>query len=391
MKKLYCAVAVSLACASGVASAIDLTDYTVPVSKYSDTFVDGKFNTKTGNQDKTSYDLNLNLNTENVNSTVYHTLRLKGDALVDAHQKASNTEKFQKDIVVNVQGNIDNYFKDDNRLFWFGSAEYGYQNSAVDDRIKAGVGIGYGRVFDATPLAKVLRIEEELREHGVIKGGTISDKTYIKLAEVIDREDEFKSKHGADEYKPYYFEAFEAILKEEGVLREGGLGATGSLFMNRVLYDEKVSTRRHGWVVRGGTNVVFSDFSGSANSDPSLDIEIEYAKPYGYKHQFDEVFQYSTVFSNDTDQNFSNRVSYTYEVSDMIDIENVWDLTYTLSGTPATTDVINNKLSSSFRYYLSNRISTGFTVSLSKITDDINNNTDEPDLATFFDIRYRLK
>ena len=57
-------------------SAIELTDYTNPVSEYDEAFIEGKLNTKSGNQDQTSYDLNAVVDWESVYSSLPRTWRV---------------------------------------------------------------------------------------------------------------------------------------------------------------------------------------------------------------------------------------------------------------------------------------------------------------------------
>jgi len=258
-----------------------------------------------------------------------------------------------------------------------------------DFRLPIGAGVGYGRVINATPLAKVLRFEEELREHGLITG-EISPATYIALARIVDKQQEFRSRYGDQEYKAYWFIAMEELLRLEGVLKGGKLGAAGTLHMDRVLFDEPISVRKHGWLVRGGVGLVVQDYDGNSG-DPSLDAEFEYAKPYGYRGQFINVLRYSAILDGDTGHIVSNNMSYSYELSDRIDWVNRWKIQYDKAGDGGT-DTLSNTLSSTFRYYLTNIISVDATVAVNDYEDDIDGNgNDDVDISTFVGVRYRLK
>lgn len=376
---------------SAIAHAIELTDYTNPVSRYEDAFVEGKLSTNSGNQDQTSYNGNLNLDWQSAYSSLPRTFGLRANALADVSRGPNDGDEQQKAVSANVAGNVDNYFKNDNTWFWYGSGEVGYLEDAENELVKVGAGVGYGRVINATPLAVTLRVVEKLREHGVLTRDLTKDQ-YLTVASIIERENEFKTQYGADEYKPYFFKAIEEELKSAGVLRDESMGAIGALFMDRVIYDEPISTRKHGWVARVGAGLVVQDYTGETDNDPSLDAVFEYAKPYGVRGQFQDILSYSTIFADNTDQLVSNNMSYTYELSDRVDWENRWTVDYLKSGDDEVNDILTNALATTFRYYLTNRVSAGATLSLAQVEDDIDDNgNDDTSVATFFDIRYRLK
>ena len=379
----------SIICTPLTAHAIQITDYWVPKSEYQQAFLLGKFNSKTGNQDTTSYNLTLEGNYDYNLTSLPRNWRVLLDGIANVSHGPNDEDKTDKNIIANAHANVDNYFKEGEKLFWFGSADLGYLDDADDQFAKIGAGIGYGRVINATPLAKTLRVEEELREHGVVIG-QMKDADYLAIARVIDRESEFRSRYGAEEYKSYWFGEIESRLKAAGVLKNGQLGASGAIHMDRVLDAESISVRKHGWVVRGGVGLVVQDFNGN-KGDPSLDFEWEYAIPNGYKGQFINTLNYSTVLADHTDQTFRNTMTYTHEIGDRIDWENKWRAVFQVSGGNAN-DILTNIVSSTFRYYLTNRINLDATVAITNVEDDIDgNNNDDTDVTTFLGVRYRLK
>lgn len=392
MKNKFAALStLSLLSAAMSAQAIELTDYQIPDSDYEEAFLQGSLNTQSGNQDQTSYDANLNASWQAVSSSMMQTRRIQAGGLAEVSRGPDEGDKSVDNSSGSLLAGVDNYFKADSPWLWYGSGELGYLSSAEDPFVKAGVGIGYGRVINATPLAKVMRIEEELREHGVITG-RLTDAQYLALARVVGREDQFRSQYGADEYLPYFVAALEDELKAAGVLSAHSLGAIGALYIDRVLNDEPIGVRKHGWIARVGTGVVLQDYTGESDNDPTLDASFEYAVPYGFKGQFVDLLSYSTIFGDNVDQLVSNRMSYTYELSDRVDWENTWLLDYQITGDDEAEDIITNALASTFRYYLSNRLSAGATVSATQVEDNIDDNqNDDLSVATLFDIRYRLK
>ncbi len=379
----------SLLLAPAMTQAITLTDYKDPTSTWEEAFLNGSFNAKSGNQDQTSYDLTVDAFYEHNYSSLARNWQVHLDGEADISRGANEGDPTLNNSNANTRANIDTYFKKHPKVFWFAQGDVGYRDDADSVRLEFGGGLGYGRVINATALAKVLRIEEELREHGVILG-RISDEVYLELAQIIDRGNEYKGKYGLDEYKSYWIADFEAVLKREDLLRTGALGAVGVLQMDKVLFQEPVSIRKHGWVVRIGAGVVVQDFEGN-DSDPTLGIEYEYAHPSGYKGQFIDRLTYATIIGKNTNQRITNEMSYTYEVSDRIDWLNAWKLDWNILGGDAK-DNVSNTLSSSFRYYITNRVAANATLSLTKTEDNIDgNDNDETDATLFFGVTYRLK
>jgi hypothetical protein len=371
------------------ASAIQLTDYMDPESHWEEAFVLGQFNTKSGNQDQTSYNLNLDANYLNNYSSLPRVWKIELDGNSNISRGPNDGDESIDASQANASATVDNYFNDKDKTFWYGSANLGYQDDKDDIYAKIGGGVGYGRVINATPLAKVLRFEEELREHGLITG-KITEATYLALARIVDKELEFKSRYGEQEYKAYWFIAMEELLRLDGVLKGGKLGAAGTLHMDRVMFDEPISVRKHGWLVRGGIGLVVQDFNGN-KGDPSLDLEWEYAQPHGYRGQFINLLRYSTILADDTGHVVTNNMSYSYELSDRVDWVNRWKLLYEKASDTGD-DTLTNNLSSTFRYYLTNIISVDATLALNHIEDDIDDNgNDDVDVSTFLGVRYRLK
>jgi hypothetical protein len=372
-----------------LAGAIQITDYLDPESSYEEAFVLGQFNSKSGNQDQTSYDLALKANYEKNYSSLPRSWRFLADGSTDISRGSNRIDKRQERSFANLHANIDTYLFKERPVFWFGSGDIGYLSDAKNEFLKFGIGIGYGRVINATPLARLLRVEDELREHGIVLG-RISDLEYLDMARIVAREDEFRSRYGTDEYKAYWFEAVEKQLQSAGVLKTGQLGALGALQMNRVLSDEAIKIRKHGWSLRTGLGLIVQDFQGN-HVDPSIDVIWEYAKPQGYRGQFINTLSYSKILTNKSGHLLKNDISYTWEISDLIDWENRWNIVIDKTDLDDKNTTANT-LSSSFNYYITNRISADATVSATKTEDNIDgNDNDATDIATFIGIRYRLK
>lgn len=396
MRTKFWPISLPLALLATAANGIEITDYKDPRSTWEEAYISALFNSKSGNQDQASFDLTLDAFYEHNFSSLPQTWQVHIDGETDLSRGAKKGDNTEDNTLANLRANLDTYFENKPNTFWFGQFETNYDDERDNPRIEVGAGIGYGRVINATPLAKVLRIEEELREHGVILG-RMTDEEYLELAQIIDRESEYRGKFGADEYKSHWFSDFEEVLKRIGVLRDGALGAIGVLQMDRVLFDALPNTRKHGWLVRAGVGYLVQNYEGD-ESDPSLGATFEYAHPSGYKGQFINRIVYSTVFGDDTNQFVTNTMSYSHEISDRISWINSWKMSWDIHEGEKE-DIVRNGLSTAFRYYLANRITANISVSATKVDDGIDHdpndtnteNNDDLDVVTFFSISYRLK
>jgi len=373
--------------------AIEMTDYKVDDNYYENAYLNGQLNVDSGNQDQTSYNLHLNANAEVVKSTLPYSWDLRFNGNSDFSQGKNSDDDSIESYDTKATGHVDKYLQNNDKFFVYGSGELGYQKGSEADKaddpfVKVGTGAGYGRVYNATPLAKALRIVEDLLEYKIIKSD-LSDKAYIALATVISQEDDYLSKYSAEEYKKYWYEAMEKVLKDNGALDKESLGAFGIVRMDEILRVEKVSARKHGWKVRGGIGKILSNYDGES-TDPTLDAEFEYGLPIGHEVQFSELLTMSKTLNSDSDAQFllGNEMKYTYEISNRIDWDNSWLLGYQKND--KADDLVKNTLTTGFNYYLANRLSFDTTFSLSKISSGVGEETDW-NQNFYAGIRYRLK
>lgn len=374
---------------------IEITDYVDPESFYEEARVDATFNLKSGNQDQTSFNGNASGFYEVNYSTLPFTWSIDLEGNLDLDRGSADEDSTEKGYDFLTSGNFDKYFNNTSDLLGYGSLELGYRrpfgaDEDDDPYVKLGAGVGYGRVINATPLAKVLRFIEELMDYQVITREP-DEQTYLTMASIVSREDEFESRYGHEDYKQYWIGELEKVMQKAGLLKNNTIGAVGVIKMHDVLIDEPISVRKHGWIAKGGIGYVASNYDGS-DSDPSLDASFEYALPIGHKFQFIELAKYSTILASDTVHNLTNRMSGTYEVSDRIDWVNFWDLNVTLPTEDDAKDIITNALESSFRYHLTNRFDAVLSVKLTQVEDDVDDNgNDDLDTAVNMGVSYRLK
>jgi len=284
--KLATAVSVAIMAAAGSANAeVTLYDYTEATSSYEDAYIDGSFSADGGNQGQTSYDADLSVSYDRVFSSPNRNIGITAGAEGSVGRGATEGAGSSSTYSANVAATADNYFRPGSKgAFWYGSGQLGAVKDAENVYSKIGVGLGYGRVVNVTPMAKSMRLIEALGEQGALKG-TPSKATYVSVANIIARESEYKSKYGLASYDQYWIADIEKALMASGQIGSG-LKAGGVIKANDVLQNEFISTRRHGWLVRAGMGVVLSNYDDSDGGDPSLDIGGEYHRPLNNQTQF---------------------------------------------------------------------------------------------------------
>ncbi len=372
---------------------ISLTDYTVTETYFQEAYLNGNFNLASGNQYQTSYSGTGFANYKTQYSTLPLTWKLFSDASFDFNRGSAKGDSLKTGYQMVLNSDANKYFTN-SKVFLYGAIGLGYRkilgNEDADKPFsKIGLGAGYGRVYDATVLARTMMYIDDLKKYGILTN-SISDDAYLKLAKIIAKEEEYKSKYGIIEYKKYWFDDMEKILSGEGVLKDNRLSALGVMRMEEVL-NRRVSSRRHGWSIRGGVGYVFSNYDGS-DSDPSLDAKFEYALPFKYYFQLIEQLDFSTVLSNDNKINIANNLSLSYQLTDKIEWENNWILSIIMPTDKDEKDIISNTFTSAYYYYLANHISLSATLQLTKTDDGINNKgNDDLNTSLAFGIQYRIK
>ena len=391
--KMAAALSAALLTMAGTVSAeVTLYDYTEATSAYQDAYLNGQFNATDGNgHGQVAYNANLALDYDRVISSANRNIGMTFNADGSLSRSAANGASSESNYLANGSATADNYFRPGSKgLFWYGSGEVGIKKSS-DIFSKVGVGLGYGRVVNVTPMAKAMRLIEALREQGTLTANP-SKATYLKIAQVISREDEYKSKFRLGNYEQQWITDIEKALIASGQVR-GAMSAAGVIEARDVLVNERISTRKHGWLVRAGMGLILSNYDGTDGGDPSLDIGAEYHRPLSNETQFSNVAKFSSIYGDDdTGYRLNNTMSLTHELSDKIDWENTWLMDFSKAGEASGKDLTTNTLSSTFRYYLNNQLDLTATAKASNTDDDIaNNGNDDTDLSFNLGASYRLR
>lgn len=369
---------------------VTLFDYEQPTSAYEDAYVSGRLNVNSGNQDQTSHDLNIDTRYDRVFSSPDRDIKVSGNLQGSSKRGGNTGDSTVENYLGTGSVGMNKYFQPNSKgAFWYGDTELGVKKGAEDPRLKVGVGLGYGRVVNVTPMAQAIRLVEALRDKKVINS-ELSKAEYNQIAQIIGKESEYRTRHGAADYYQYWVSDIEAALKASGKTN-GDLGAAGILKSYDVLVNERISTRKHGWLVKAGVSEVLKDYDGN-NAKPALDLGTEYHRPLSNRTQFSNVASASSVLQdNDKSYTAKNSMTLTHEVSDRIDWINSWNMDYDHNDETGQ-DTTANALASTYRYYISNKLAFDTSAVLSKVDDEVDNNgNDEVSKSLFMGVTYRLK
>lgn len=390
MKKNYLASIIcgALIGPSLVHAEVTLYDYEEASSAYSDAYVSGDLNvTKNRGDDQAAYNLNLGIDTDRTLSSADRDLNVKGDLNGSVSRSGAAGADSESSYTAGLSATYDKYFvPGSNGAFWFGSASV-RANDAFDDlETTASAGIGYGRVTNVTPMAKTIRVMDELTRRGILRNKPAKG-VYQQVASIIAKEAEYASRHGSD-YELKWLGDIESVIKNSGT---PNLGAAGILKIRDVLVDENISLRRYGWKVRAGLGYVGTNFDGLTNK-PLLTAGAEYHLPLNNQTQFSNEATFNAIINDGNNgYNFNNQMSLTYEVDDRIDWENVWNLGHA-KNTNSGDDITTNSIRSSFIYEISNSLDFTTTARVSNVSGSSDmTNPDGTDRALLMGVRYRLR
>ncbi len=377
--------------------ALSMTDYKLTDTFFDEAYVNGQFSLTSPSDDEkeTSYNGHLNSYYKLRNMTLDYAQDFRIDGNYDIKKGDEPDSSSDDSYDVLATGHADKYMLNvDQDFLVYGSTTLGYRkllgaDDADDPYVQMGAGVGYGRIYDATPYAKAIRVLKDLKERNIVTE-MVSKETVLKLADLISKESEYISKYSAREYKKYWFDDMSKLLKSSGATKEE-LNSFGIIRIEEILVEENIFARYHGWIVRTGVGKILSNYDNE-DEDPTLDVEFEYGLPIGLKSQFFNKAKYSTILNGDTGHKFTNTMSYSYELSDRVDWENKWIFDYYQPTDDDQEDITSNTLSSTFSYYIANSLSLDTTLSFSQVDDGIDNNgNDDVETKLFVGARYRLK
>lgn len=372
---------------------VSLYAYEQASSAYEDAYFDGRFNMAKNGDQNSSYNLDLGIDYDKVASSANANTGYTFDAKANVNKPASDKGiKVDTQESWNVKAGVvhDRYFNPaTSKGFWYAQGDIEFQNEQGKDyagwsnpKTLATLGLGYGRVVNVTPMAEAMRIVEALNETGAMSG-TPSAQAYNQMAQIISKESEYKSKHGAN-YKQMWIRDIESALGKR-------IGAAGVIKIYDVLANDSLSTRRYGWDVRAGAGAELSNFNGrNKDVNPLIKAMGRYYYPFSNQTQFSNVAKFQTTFDDRNDTyTLSNSMGLTYEVSDRVDWVNSWDIDYV--NNEKGNDTTKNTLRTSYIYDISNSLKYDATLSYSHLNDGDKATKDKGNTAFTTGVRYRFK
>jgi hypothetical protein len=344
-----------------LAQNVTVSDYDVPVSKAKILRLNGTYNWSQSSNDTLTVVTANNAAATLTLRSFYSSLPFAWFFDVDATGGKSYSD-WTHDI--SLRPSIRKYIWEDMDWFGFAAMDVRHANTYKQIESNVQVGGGYGRYINATALAKAVRIEEHLLKEGVVKDH-MPKETMIKIANIIEREEEFKGVYGST-YEKEWYEAIEKEIRDSGYLVGNSLGAIGILRMQEVLkgINEIVNPRYYGWDLNLGVLFNISKWDKSPTDPPALDLSGRFSYPIGWSQQVDA----SAGVSTPVDSTFFKKVgivagiNYLYEFSNKINFIAGYTLNYTK---PVTgNSYADHAITGAFVFYLENYINLAINVNM---------------------------
>jgi hypothetical protein len=252
----------------------------------------------------------------------------------------------------------------------------GYTGGENRPEINLFAGLGYGRQVNATPLAKAINIDEELKRSRVTSK-YLPKTTMLNISRIIDRESEYRAKY-KQIYKPKMIEDIQKEIAASGVADPTLMNSLGYYRIESVLFENYegninysyTNPRYYGGDVRLGIGwQVLTRNAVLETPDPSLEARARYGYPIGLNHQLYGSVNLRSQFDDDFGKvwegegrvdywyNMTNRVRFfanysLFLVRDYTDLTN--DGVYNLEGTDISYS--NHRFGAGFLFYLENYI-----------------------------------
>ncbi len=266
---------------------------------------------------------------------------------------------------IKISPSIRKYFWDKRDWFGFGSANIRHANTFSQIESYGTVGLGYGRYINATSLAKAVRIEEHLIRENVIRGH-LPKSTMIEIANIIEREDEYRGIYGVT-YETKWYDDIEKAIKDSGNLIGNSMGSIGILRTQQVLkgINERVNDRYFGWDLTAGVRFNFSSWNKNLDTqNPALTVGGRIAYPLTWRTQINAYANAYTPMDSTffDDMTIEAGIDYIYELSNKINWVNGYRMDYITN--PNIDSYLIHNLTTSFLFYLENQIYLGLNGSL---------------------------
>lgn len=368
----------------GYAQNVKITDFNIPTSTAKQMLVGGSYNWAQTGDSVTTNQFNVN----GAFNTFYTSLPFSWDLALNASLSGKYGDSTR--AAYNLVANINKYFSQKSAAFYYGGltssylrkTEFGIQNRP---EINVEGGVGYGRLVNATSMAKAIRIDEDLRKFGVTTS-FMPKTTMQEIARIIDRESEYKTT-----YKSIYeYKIIGDILKEiqaSGVAGEFVNSSLSYFRIREVLFgiNQFINPRYYGGDIRAGVGYTLLTRNDSLkNPSAFLNLQGRYSYPIDLHQQLNLIAGARTPFDSlfgtlvqgtgniNYSYNLTNRISFIagYTINLTQQVDNI--TTFDSLGVPSVSGVVrdfstaNHIFTAGFNFYLENYITLSITAGLNK-------------------------
>lgn len=361
---------------------VKITDFNVPISTAKQMLIGGSYNWAQTGDSVTTNQFNVN----GAFNTFYTSLPFSWDLAINASLSGKYADSTR--AAYNLAANINKYFTQRTSAFYFAGltsnylrqSEFGQENRP---EINILGGLGYGRLIDATSMAKAIRIDEDLKKFGVTTK-YMPKETMQEIARVIDKESEYKTL-----YKSIYeYKIVGDILKlieASGVAGEFVTSSLSYFRVREVLFgiNQFINPRYYGGDIRTGVSYTVLTRNDSLDGpNPDLTLQGRYSYPLDLRQQVNFIAGANTPFDSafgklvegtanvNYSYNFTNRISFIagYTINLTQQVDNVLDSTNTfvVDGIVRDFSTPNHIFTAGFNFYLENYITLAITAGLNK-------------------------
>ncbi len=258
-------------------------------------------------------------------------------------------------------------------------SEFGHENRP---EINLLAGFGYGRLIDATAMAKAIRIDEDLKRYAV--NTAYMPKTSMQeIAMIIDQESEYKTKYKSIyEYK--IIGDILKVVKASGVAGEFIESSLSYFRIREALFgiNQFINPRYYGGDIRAGVSyTVLTRNDSIDNPNPDLNLQGRYSYPIDLHQQINFIAGANSPFDSsfaklvegtaniNYSYNLTNRISfiagYTLNLTQQVD--NVLDPNgFVIAGLQRDFSTPNHIFTAGFNFYLENYITLNIAAGLNK-------------------------
>lgn len=359
----------------GYSQNVKITDFKTPISSANQMLVGGTYNWAQTGDSVTTNQFNVN----GAYNIFYTSLPFSWDIAINANLEGKYQDSLNASY--NLLANFNKYFKNNVSSFYYAGLTSNYTREVefgIENRpeINTQVGLGYGRLTNATSMAKAIRIDEDLKKYGVIIT-YMPKRVTQEIANIIDRQSEYEAKYKAS----FEYEIIDDILSLVKNSDVGGEFINSSLTYFRVRevlfgINQFINPRYYGGDVRVGVGYTLLTRNDSLDNNGFMNIQGRYSIPFNIRQQLNVIVNsrtpfdssFGTLFEGTGNINYSfnllNRVSFVagYTLNLVQQVDN-----YESGGVLRDFSVGNHVFNAGFNFYLENNITLTLTGGVNKI------------------------